>query len=70
MQKTAEAFLDHIEKIGAENYIECTFSNNTEPSKSIVVTVAYIEGKSPHQKLMEAEEQIQELKNKLNELSK
>lgn len=65
MQKTAEAFVDHLEKVGAENYLECTFTNNVDSSKSIIVTVSYIEGKSPHQKLMEAQERIQELEEKI-----
>lgn len=64
-QILAEAFLDAFVELDAENYIEQTFTCNSDPSKSIMVTAQFIEGESPCEKIERLETKIEQLEQQL-----
>jgi hypothetical protein len=62
----AEALMDQFEGSEAVNYIEQTFSNKENPSKSFVLTMQMTDGITPCQKLEDKQREVDELKAMVN----
>lgn len=66
MHAMADHLIDFFEGEGAVNYIEQTFGCNDDPSKSFVLTMQKVDGLTPCQKLDQANELIEYLKDALS----
>lgn len=66
MHAIAEALTNQFEGSDAVNYIEQTFTDKTDESKSFVLTMQRVEGLTPCQRLQSANDEIENLKFKIN----
>ena len=65
MHVIVEKLMVHFEGSGATNYIEQTFEDKEDRSKSFTLTMQMTEGLTPCQKLTIAENRIKELESEL-----
>ncbi len=61
----ADKLMDHFTRVGAVNYIEQTFENKEDVSKSFVLTMQMKDGETPCEKLATAHDRIVELEAEL-----
>lgn len=65
-QLIAEAFAHQLKESGANNYIEMSFvSKVVSPGERLVVTLQRASGKTPHQLRAAAENELQQLKERM-----
>jgi hypothetical protein len=62
---TAASLVGYYKGIGARNYIEMSFFDPDEKQQRYIVTVQRVDGKSPADKVREAEARVAELEAKL-----
>lgn len=65
VEHMAAAFVGHFKAMGAENYFEMNLFDREEPYQRYTVTVQKVSGKSPADKVKDAEARIAELEAKL-----
>ena len=67
MHMIADALANQFEDSVAVNYIEQTFTDKTDESKSFVLTMQRVNGLTPCEKLQSANDEIEKLKSAIKE---
>lgn len=67
MHIIAESLMDQFNEIGATNFIEQTFEDKENPSRSFVLTMQMKDGLTPCEKLASAQARIKELESKIDD---